>query len=120
LDDLDKRLVRLVSVSARVSSEIAEFPSSDTFDDDFREGGAAREGGAVLLPQTAARADVIDRNVISDTIHVRLPRRDDEPRPGLVRPGRPSPPREPERRGFQERRTERFRLAAIAPAVEEE
>merc|ERR1719420_321336 len=92
LEDLDKRLVRLVG---RVNSESASDAAADAFDDDFRE------GGAVLLPQTAARPDVIDRNVISDTIHVRLPTRIDVPRPGLVRQGRPSPPREPERQGIQ-------------------
>jgi hypothetical protein len=122
LEDLDKRLVRLVSLTARVEQlEVpeecgAEDPDSP-FGDDFRE------GGAVLLPRAVERPDVIDRNVISDTLHVRLPSRADEHRPGLVRAvGRPAPPREPERQGIQERQTGRLArfagrasLAAVAP-----
>jgi hypothetical protein len=116
LKDLDKRLASLVSITARdqpeVRSESGDAEAADTFDDDFRE------GGAVLLPETAERPDVIDRNVISDTLHVRLPTRPDEHRPGLVRAGRPAAPREPDRQGIQERRQGRVRLAAVAPDVE--
>lgn len=87
-------------------------PAEDGFDDDFRD------GRAVVLPQHgAARPHAIDRNVISDTSHVRHPSRIDEHRPGLVREGR-TMRREPERQGIQDRRPGRVRMAAVVPDVE--
>jgi hypothetical protein len=121
LDDLDKRLERLMSLTASVQADVesAENPmeSEDdaAFSDDFRDGSPA----VVLPQQTTEQPHSIDRNVISDTLHVRHSSRLAEPRPGLVRAGRPIPRREPERQGIQDRRPGRTRMAAVVPEFEE-